>query len=131
MEQGFRQGCVLAPPLFNIFLTAAMRATEKRLLPDAAIMDNMAQLQREKEKGEKKGKPRAGKPDAWGGKEEEEAQQLWCMLYADNAGILSRSPGGLERMMTVIVNACSALRLTVPEVKAEITCLQTKGGRKV
>ena len=50
---------------------------------------DMVQLQR-KEKGDKKGKPRAGKVDGGGGEEEEEeAQKLWGMLCADDAGIVS------------------------------------------
>ena len=53
------------------------------------------------------------------------------MLYADDAGIVSQSSERLERMMTVIVTACSAFGLTVSEAKTEIMCLQTKGGRKV
>ena len=51
------------------------------------------------------------------------------MLYADDAGIVSRSPEGLEKMtVTVIVTACAAFGLTVSEAKTEIMCLQTKGG---
>ena len=53
------------------------------------------------------------------------------MLYADDAGIVSRSSEGLERMMTVIVTACSSFGLTVSEAKTDIMCLETKGGRKV
>ena len=54
------------------------------------------------------------------------------MLYADDAGIVSRLSEGLERVMTVIVNACSAFGLTVSEAKiVEIMCLQTKAGGKV
>ena len=49
------------------------------------------------------------------------------MLYADDAGVASRSPEGLERMMKVIVSACAAFGLTVSEAKTEIMCLQTKG----
>ena len=38
------------------------------------------------------------------------------MLYADDAGIVSRSPAGLiERMMTVIVEVFGAFGLTVSE----------------
>ena len=37
---------------------------------------------------------------------------LWGTLYADDAGTVSRSPGELERMMAVIVTACSAFGLT-------------------
>ena len=55
----------------------------------------------------------------------------WGMLYADDAGIVSRSSQGLERMMTVIVTACSAFGLMVSEAKTEIMCLRTKGGGKV
>ena len=50
------------------------------------------------------------------------------MLYARNADITSRSPEGLEKMMTVIVTACAAFGLTVSEPKTEIMHLQTKGG---
>ena len=61
----------------------------------------------------------------------EEPQTLWGMLYADDAGIVSRSPEGLENMMTVIVTACAAFGLTGSEAKTEIVCLQTKGGGHV
>ena len=128
--QGFRQRCVLAPLLFNMFFTALLRVAEKCFLSDAAITDNTVQFQRKKQKREKKGTPRTGKVDGRGGKEEE-VQRLWGMLYADDAGIVSRSSEGLERMMTVMVTACSALGRTVAEAKTEIMCLQTKDGENV
>ena len=53
------------------------------------------------------------------------------MLYADDAGIVSRSSEGLKRMLTVIVTACSSFGLTVPEVITDILCLGTKGGGKM
>ena len=53
------------------------------------------------------------------------------MLFADDAGIISRSSGGLERMMTVIATACSACGRTVSEAKTEIMCLQMKNEGKV
>ena len=114
----------------NMYFTAVLRVAEKRFLADAAITDNMVQLQR-KEKGENKGTLRTGKVDKRRGKEGEEVPRLWGMLYAGDAGIVSRSSEGLERMMTVIVTACSSLGLTVSEAKAEIMCLQSKGGGKV
>ena len=92
----------------------------------------MVQLQR-KEEGEKKGTSHTGKVDGRRGKEGEKVQKvqrLWGMLYADDAGIVSRS-GGLERMMTVIVTAWSSFGLTVSEAIAEMMCLETKGGGKV
>ena len=41
------------------------------------------------------------------------------MLYADDAGIVSRSTAGLARMMTVIVEVFGALGLSVSEKKTE------------
>ena len=53
------------------------------------------------------------------------------MLYADDAGIVSRSSEGLGKMMTMIVTACSAFGLMASEAKTEAVCLQTKGGGKM
>ena len=53
------------------------------------------------------------------------------MLYEADAGIVSRSSEGLERMMSMVVTACSSFGLTVSEAKTEIMCLETKGGGKV
>ena len=41
------------------------------------------------------------------------------MLYADDAGVVSKSPRGLTRMMGVIVLACQEFGLTVSEKKTE------------
>ena len=102
---------------------------EKRFTADAVIMDSMVQLQRkEKQGGKKRGRARTGRVD---GHKKEKAQTLWGILYADDAGIVPRSPEGLEKMMTVIVTACAAFGLTVSKAKTEIRCLQTKGGGHV
>ena len=66
--QGLRQGCVLAPLLFNMFFMAVLLVAEKRFLADAAITDNIVPLQRRKEKGDKKGNSRTGNVDGDGGR---------------------------------------------------------------
>ena len=46
-------------------------------------------------------------------------REVWGILYADDAGIVSRSPAGLTIMMTVIVEVFGAFGLTVSENKTE------------
>ena len=66
--QSLRQECVLAPLLFNMFLTVVLRVSEKRFLADAAIADNVVQLLRKKEKSERNGTSRKAKSTAGGGR---------------------------------------------------------------
>ena len=49
------------------------------------------------------------------------------MLYADDAGVVSKSPEQLRKMGVVIVTVCAAFGLTVSEAKTEIMCLRTRG----
>ena len=50
---------------------------------------------------------------------------VWGMLYADDAGIASKSAEGLARMMTVIETVFEAAGLTVSEKKTETMLLRT------
>ena len=106
--------------------TAVLRVAEKHFTADSVIMDSMVQLLRRREGRKRVGRARAGRDD--GQRKEEEAQTLWGILYADDAGTVSRSPEELENKLTVIVTACAAFGLTVSDVKTEMMCLQTKGG---
>ena len=71
-----------------------------------------------RKEGRRRGHHVQAKSTGGGGEEEEEVQRLWGMLYADDAGIVSRSPEErLGRMIKVIVIARSAFGLTVSEPK--------------
>ena len=49
------------------------------------------------------------------------------MLYADDAGVVSKSPKQVRKMMGVIVVLCAAFGLTVSEAETGIICLRVKG----
>ena len=52
---------------------------------------------------------------------------VWGMLYAGDAGIVSRSAEGFAKMLTVIVAVFEAAGLTVSERKTETMLLRTPG----
>ena len=50
---------------------------------------------------------------------------VWGIVYADDAGIVSKSAEGLAKMMTVIATVFEAASLTVSEKKTETMLLPT------
>ena len=118
VEQGLCQGCVLAPLLFNIFFAAVMNVASTRFKADKGIMDALVHLRKRRGAG--------GRGEATAGKSVL-ATPLWGMLYADGAGVVSRSPEQPRKMMGVIVVVYAAFGLIVSEAKTEIMCLRAKG----
>ena len=107
VAQGLRQECVLSLLLFNVFFAAILLVTLERFGEDADILAHLAHLQEQPSK--------VGPETAL-----EYVQRVtWEMLYADDACIVSRSPRGLERMMTVFVEVSGAFGLTISESKTE------------
>ena len=44
---------------------------------------------------------------------------VWNMLYANDARTVSRSPRGLMKMISIVVQVCSAFGLDVPKKKPD------------
>ena len=100
VEQSLRQGCVIAPDLFNIFFVAVLTVAFDRFSIDKAVRDDFVRVV------------------ARGDLIKEAAKRvLWAMLYADDAGIALRFQASLEKMMTAIVEVCATFGLIVSEKK--------------
>ena len=118
VEQGLRQGCVLAPLLFRIFFATIINLSSTRFKAYKGTMDAFFQ--------EKGGGGVGGRGEATVG-ESVLATPLWGLLYADDAGAISQSPEQLRKMMEAIVVVCAAFDLIISEAKTEIMCLRAKG----
>ena len=106
ITQGLRQGRVLSPLLFKIFFAAATEVVLVRFSEDETILKDLVYLEEEAGVG-------AGTPL------ERARRAVWGMLYADDAGVVSRSQEGLTRMTTTIVEVFGESGLTVSEKKTE------------
>ena len=115
VEQGLRQGCVLAHLLFNILFAAVINVASTRFKADKGIMDALVHMRKKRGAG--------GRGEATVG-ESVLATPLWGMLHADDAVVVSQSTEQPRKMMGVIVVVCAAFGRTLSEANTEImfTC---------
>ncbi|CAM9955242.1 unnamed protein product [Sphacelaria rigidula] len=116
VTQRLRQGFVLSPLLFNVFLAAALEVVLVRFSEDDIILEDVVYLDEETVRETETPLERA-------------RRAVWGMLHADDAAVVSRSPNGLARMMSVIVLVFGAFGLTVSEKKTETLLMRVPAKR--
>ena len=105
-----------SPLLFNIFAAAVTHAVVVRFSEDPDIVRDLVHLEEDLEE------------NAAGVSSDPLAcvrRAVWGMLYADDAGIVSKSAEGLAKVMTVVVTVFEAVGLRVSEKKIETMLLRT------
>ena len=115
VTQGLRQGCVLSPPLFNVFFAAILLVALERFSKDAGMLADLIHLQEQ--------------PSKVGPKTALECVRCGFggIMYADDACIVSRSPHELRRMMAIFVEVLGTFGLTISESKSETMCMPIHG----
>ena len=102
---------MLSPLLFAIFFAADFLVALQRFSEDPDIQTDLVHLRE---------RPAKVRPET---AMEYVRLAVWGMLYADDAGVVSRSPQGLERMIATLVDVFGAFDLTVFEKKTETMSL--------
>lgn len=100
VEEAVREGCLLAPLVFNIFIVSVIYMTLTRFETDKDVMDVFMSL---------RNKIGAGGRGVATGEDSALATSTWGILQADDTAVVSESPEQLRKIMVVIVTASERL----------------------
>ena len=106
---------MLSPFLFNILFAVVAHAVVVRFSEDPDIVRDLVHLEEDLEE------------DVVGVNSDPLTcvrRAVWGMLYANDAGIVSKSAEGLAKMMTVIVTVFEAAGLTVSDRRLRPCCCE-------
>jgi exonuclease III len=113
IEQGLRQGCVMATILFNIFFAVILHEAKKQMGDvGIAIKTNFDEnLTKDFRKIVENG------TTIW---------KLWSMLFADDAAFISSSEAELQSVATILDETCTKFGLTISVPKTKVVVQKTK-----
>jgi hypothetical protein len=108
IQCGVRQGCVIAPLLFNVFFDCVVRVALAAMPAECGV-----QLAYQSQ-----GELWPRRPDA-----PASCVTVNCMIYADDLVLMSRDQQELEAMLVTFDRVCSECGMTVNAAKTQLMCV--------
>jgi hypothetical protein len=116
ITNGVKQGCVMAPQLFSLYLAAALLLA----FSDMPELDGDVHIRFRKE-------GKLYNTRALGQKSGVDRALLRDLLFADDMGLFSHTEGGLQRVVDLVANAVKKFGLTISIVKTEVMVQPVRG----